>query len=73
MTVMEGKLSYEEAVAQLEKVVGELEAPDINMDVAKERLGKAVELIDFCKKELAGYKENFSAILDKEDEDENDE
>ena len=43
------------------------------MDVAKERLGKAVELIDFCKKELAGYKKDFSAILDKEDEDENDE
>lgn len=70
---MEKKLSYEEAFAQLETVVGELEAPDINMDVAKERLKRAAELIDFCKKELAGYKEDFSAILDKEDKDESEE
>lgn len=63
---MKKKQSYKEAILELETIVNEFEKPDIDMDLVKLRLERAMELIAFCKKELAGYKEDFSDILKDE-------
>lgn len=65
---MKKEQSYQEAVSQLEAIISELEEPDVNMDSAKSKLNQAARLIAFCKKELMGYKEDFSAILRDENE-----
>lgn len=47
------KLTYSEAVAELEKIQAELEnAKVVNMDHVTEKVKRAAELIDFCKKQL---------------------
>lgn len=63
---MKREQSYKEALLELETIVNELEKPDIDMDSVKSRLKRAMELIAFCKKELAGYKVEFSDILKDE-------
>lgn len=63
---MKKKQSYKEAILELETIVNEFEKPDIDMDLVKLRLERAMELIAFCKKELEGYKEDFSDILKDE-------
>ena len=47
------KLSYTEAVAELEQILAELENnSEVNMDVISEKVKRAAVLMDFCKKQL---------------------
>jgi exodeoxyribonuclease VII small subunit len=47
------KLTYTEAVAELENILAELENnSDVNMDVISEKVKRAAVLMDFCKKQL---------------------
>lgn len=49
----EQKLTYVEAMAELEKIQAELEsAKMVNMDEVTGQVKRAAELIDFCKKQL---------------------
>lgn len=49
----EQKLTYVEAMAELEKIQAELEsAKMVNMDEVTGQVKRAAELIDFCKKKL---------------------
>ena len=52
-------MSYEEALAQLQELVKVIEAPDAQIAGVEKELKKAMELLDFCRKELDGY-ENFA-------------
>jgi len=47
------KLTYTEAVAELETILAELENnSEVNMDVISEKVKRAAVLMDFCKKQL---------------------
>jgi exodeoxyribonuclease VII small subunit len=47
------KQTYTEAVAELEKILAELENnSEINMDVISEKVKRAAVLMEFCKKQL---------------------
>ena len=47
------KLTYTEAVAELEQILAELENnSEVNMDVISEKVKRAAVLMDFCKKQL---------------------
>jgi len=47
------KLTYTEAVAELENILLELENnTDVNMDVISEKVKRAAVLMEFCKKQL---------------------
>jgi exodeoxyribonuclease VII small subunit len=47
------KLTYTEAVAELENILAELENnSEVNMDVISEKVKRAAVLMDFCKKQL---------------------
>lgn len=50
---MENKLTYTGAVEELEAILKELEtAAEVDMDKISERVKRASELMQFCKKQL---------------------
>lgn len=63
---MEKKMTYEEALAELQQLIGVIEAPDAQIAGIGKELKRAMELIEFCKKELDGYEKDFNTILNKE-------
>ena len=63
---MEKKMTYEEALEQLQKLVEVIEAPDAQIAGVEKELKKAMELLEFCRKELDGYEKDFDKILNKQ-------
>ena len=63
---MEKKMTYEEALAQLQELVKVIEAPDAQIAGVEKELKKAMELLDFCRQELDGYENDFNRILNKQ-------
>lgn len=59
-------MSYEEAVEQLQKLVEIIESPDAPLVGVEKELKRAMELLEFCRKELDGYENEFNKILNKE-------
>ena len=62
---MEKKLSYEEALVQLQELVEVIERPDAQIAGIEKELKRAMELLEFCRKELDGYEKDFNEILNK--------
>ncbi len=60
------KMSYNEAVVQLEEIVKKIEDPNVNLNEVEGLVKRAVELVGYCKGELKGYEEQFEKALDKE-------
>lgn len=58
------EMSYEEALAGIDKIVSELESSDIKMDDMASKLREAGELLSFCRKMLDGYSSEFEKIVD---------
>ena len=49
----ENKMTYMEAIAELEAILKQLEhADEVNMDLISSKVKRASELMDFCKKKL---------------------
>ena len=59
-------MTYEEALEQLQKLVEVIEAPDAQIAGVEKELKKAMELREFCRKELDGYENDFNKILNKQ-------
>ena len=58
------KLTYTEAVAELETVLAELENnAEINMDLISEKVKRAAVLMEFCKKQLHQLDEDLEKIM----------
>lgn len=58
------KLTYTEAVAELEKILAELESnSDVNMDLISEKVKRAVVLMEFCKKQLHHLDEELEKMM----------
>ena len=51
---------------QLQKLVEVIEAPDAQIAGVEKELKKAMELLEFCRKELDGYENDFNKILNKQ-------
>ncbi len=59
------KLSYTEAVAELEIILFELENnSDVNMDVIAEKVKRAAFLMESCKKQLHELDEELEKIME---------
>jgi exodeoxyribonuclease VII small subunit len=70
MTDDKKKISYAAAVAELEAIAGELEQPDVDVDVLAERVARAAELITLCRERIASTRldvERVVAGLDETD------
>ncbi|MDD4489169.1 MAG: exodeoxyribonuclease VII small subunit [Paludibacter sp.] len=49
----ENKMTYSETIAELEKILRQLEnTEEVNMDVISSQVKRASELIEFCKRKL---------------------
>ena len=58
------KLTYTEAVAELENILAELENnAEINMDLISEKVKRAAVLMEFCKKQLHQLDEELEKIM----------
>jgi exodeoxyribonuclease VII small subunit len=58
------KLTYTEAVAELENILAELENnSEINMDPISEKVKRAAVLMEFCKKQLHQLDEDLEKIM----------
>jgi exodeoxyribonuclease VII small subunit len=58
------KLTYTEAVAELETILAELESnSEINMDLISEKVKRAAVLMEFCKKQLHQLDEDLEKIM----------
>jgi Exonuclease VII small subunit. len=59
------EMSYEQAIGELEKLVGVIEDKDAPLKGVEEEIKRAMELIEICKKELRGYEETFNKLLEE--------
>jgi exodeoxyribonuclease VII small subunit len=58
------KLSYTEAVAELEQILASLEkSTEVNMDIITKQVKRAAELMEFCKAQLHNLDAEMEKIL----------
>jgi exodeoxyribonuclease VII small subunit len=60
---MEKKISYTEAISELELIVTEIEQGDITIDTLSEKVKRASELIRICKNKLTAAEQDVNKIL----------
>jgi exodeoxyribonuclease VII small subunit len=60
---MEKKISYTEAMKELEEIVAEIEQGEITVDTLSEKVKRASELIRICKSKLTSTEEDVNKIL----------
>jgi exodeoxyribonuclease VII small subunit len=72
---MEKKMSYTQALAELEQIVEEIEAGSVSVDELSEKVTRAAQLLRICKEKLSSTEEEVKKILDeignREERDEN--
>jgi exodeoxyribonuclease VII small subunit len=62
------KLSYTEAVTELETILAELENnSEVNMDVITEKVKRAAVLMEVCKKQLHDLDEELEKMMENLD------
>lgn len=61
---MEKKMTYNEAIAELEHIVLEIEEGSVTVDELSEKVRRAAELLRFCKEKLSGTEDSVKQILE---------
>jgi|MudIll2142460700_1097286.scaffolds.fasta_scaffold3533509_1 exodeoxyribonuclease VII small subunit len=56
---------YKEAIEEIERIVAELEAENIDVDVIAEKVKRATHLITVCKNKLKGAEEQVQKALEE--------
>ena len=59
----EQKLSFNQAVAELESILKHIESGDIDLDDLTGKVKRASELIDLCNKKLKNTEEELEKIV----------
>jgi exodeoxyribonuclease VII small subunit len=59
------KLTYEQAIAELEEIVNEMESGDISVDELSEKIKRSSVLIKYCKQKLKTTEEDVAKILEE--------
>ena len=62
---MSKKVTYEEAMIELETIVLGIEDEKISIDVLSEKVKRATELIKICKSKLFKTEEDVKKVLDE--------
>ena len=60
---MKENMTYEEALAELEKTIVEIENPNVPLDGVAANVKKAVALLEYCRKSLKDNEEIIEKIL----------
>lgn len=68
ITMTKQKLNYDEAVAELEQILKELETNEnINMDNITAKVKRAAVLLEFCKKQLHELDSDIQKMMEELD------
>lgn len=67
MNNMEKKLTYTQAMKQLEEIVGQLEDNSLDIDQLADKVRQAQELIKFCRDRLYKTDQEIQKLLNLED------
>jgi exodeoxyribonuclease VII small subunit len=62
------KLSYSEAVAEIEAILGQIEEGKLDVDELAEKVSRVTELLKFCRDKLYLTEKQISQILEKDKE-----
>lgn len=57
------ELTYSDAVAELEKIIGEMEDSSVSVDVLSEKVKRASLLLQFCRNRLTSTEEEVNKII----------
>jgi len=57
------KLTYNEAIKELEEIVRKTSSGELNVDELAQKLKRAKELADYCQKRLKSIESDISAII----------
>lgn len=60
--------TYTDALAEIEKIISEIENESIDVDLLAGKVRRAAELIRFCKETLAKTEKEVSKILEEFEE-----
>ena len=63
---MNNNMKYEQAIAELERIVKQMEEGQSDIDTLSEQLKRAKELIGLCKEKLTKTDEEIKKILSDE-------
>ncbi|MDD2533753.1 MAG: exodeoxyribonuclease VII small subunit [Eubacteriales bacterium] len=59
----QSKLTYEQAISQLEKIVSRLESGDVSLDESVKLFQQGTELSRFCATQLAAVEHQISQLI----------
>jgi exodeoxyribonuclease VII small subunit len=62
------QISYSRALSELEKIMGEIESEETDLDVLSEKVKRAAQLIKFCRGRLRSTEEEVKKALSEIDE-----
>lgn len=65
MIMSDKKISYQEAIEELENIVNGIENEDVDIDQLAEKVEKASKLIDVCSAKLKKTELEVNKIIDK--------
>lgn len=57
------QITYSQALTELEQIIGEIEAEDVDVDVLAGRVKRATFLITFCKDRLRSTAEELKKVF----------
>ncbi|HPD96196.1 MAG: exodeoxyribonuclease VII small subunit [Bacteroidales bacterium] len=57
-------LKYNEAIAEVEKIISEIEDNETDLDELASKLKRAAELLNFCKAKLRSTEEEIQKIIE---------
>ncbi|HEX9651643.1 MAG TPA: exodeoxyribonuclease VII small subunit [Cyclobacteriaceae bacterium] len=61
------KFKYTEAVREIEEILNEIEAGELEVDILAERVRRAGELIKLCREKLRKTEEDLEENLNEEE------
>lgn len=61
-------LSYSESVKEIEEILHQLESGELDVDILAEKVKRATELINQCKKRLSSTEEQVNKILEENED-----
>ena len=57
------RLGYAQALGELERILAELEASDVDVDVLADRVARANELIVLCRERIGAARVRIDAVI----------
>ena len=57
------ELGYARALAELEQILGELEASDVDVDQLADRVARATALIDVCRQRIGAARARIDEVI----------